>query len=44
MNEDTPAAFPASPRHRALTRGELDAIGTELDALRAEVIACTWRM
>jgi NADPH-dependent stearoyl-CoA 9-desaturase len=31
--------LPASPRHRALTRADLDAIGAELDALRSEVVA-----
>jgi linoleoyl-CoA desaturase len=37
--EDRGTTLPASPRHRALTRAELDAIGEELDALRREVIA-----
>jgi linoleoyl-CoA desaturase len=39
MDDAIETTLPASPRHRALTSAELDAIGTELDTLRSEVIA-----
>jgi linoleoyl-CoA desaturase len=39
MNDDERKGLPGSVRHRALSAAELDEIGVELDALRAEVIA-----